>query len=408
VAALAATTAHVAGQNPLVPGANVNMVRGTAFVDGDPYLQRQNEPSIAISTRNPCHLLAGANDYRTVDYPDPTPLPNEGTAPIAPNIQTPRDAWLGVFTSMDCGATWKSKLLPGHPFDTSPEGQAPGNPNRGYTSGADPVVRAGTNGLFFYAGLVFDRLDQSRSQIFVARFIDNNHKERGDTIEFVDANAVDNGDPDTFVDKPWVAVDRARAGAAMCNINGQQFPAGRVYAAWARFEGGGARIMLARSSDCGQTWQTQALSDTALVNQGASIAVAPHDGTVYVAPGVSSVATARPRPSRSPVHGTEAPRSSTAPWRRRSTHSISPSSRTGGSGPTRSPRSPPIISVTCTWRGPSAGLPSRRVAPTRSPEMRGSCWPSGRGRGPASPSHRAIRSMTRRSTPTAFPGVDTR
>ena len=27
---------------------------------GDPFLQRQNEPSIAVSSRNPCHLLAGA------------------------------------------------------------------------------------------------------------------------------------------------------------------------------------------------------------------------------------------------------------------------------------------------------------------------------------------------------------
>ena len=48
-------------------GPNVNMVGGPAsFVApstliGDPFLQRQNEPSIAVSSRNPCHLLAGAN-----------------------------------------------------------------------------------------------------------------------------------------------------------------------------------------------------------------------------------------------------------------------------------------------------------------------------------------------------------
>jgi len=40
-------------------GNNVNMVSGTDWTTGDPFLQRQNEPSMAVSTRNNLHLLAG-------------------------------------------------------------------------------------------------------------------------------------------------------------------------------------------------------------------------------------------------------------------------------------------------------------------------------------------------------------
>src|SRR5438309_2563209 len=95
-----ATFAQVAGQN-------INMVSGTNWPAGDPFLQRQNEPSIAVSSRNPEHMLGGANDYRTVDIPNPN----------APNILG--DAWLGVYSSLDGGDTWKSTLLPGYPQDTS-------------------------------------------------------------------------------------------------------------------------------------------------------------------------------------------------------------------------------------------------------------------------------------------------
>src|SRR5713101_5384623 len=81
-AAMAATIGSIA-LIAQVPGRNVNMVSGTTLPDGDPFLQRQNEPSVAASTRNPQHLLAGANDYRTVDLPGlPDDLENG-------------DAWLG-------------------------------------------------------------------------------------------------------------------------------------------------------------------------------------------------------------------------------------------------------------------------------------------------------------------------
>ena len=58
------------GQLPApVAGPSVNMVSGTQLPGGDPFLQRQNEPSMAVSSRNALHLMGGANDYRTVDLP---------------------------------------------------------------------------------------------------------------------------------------------------------------------------------------------------------------------------------------------------------------------------------------------------------------------------------------------------
>src|SRR5687768_18019615 len=94
-----------------VPGRNVNMVSGRDFVTGDPYLQRQNEPSIAASTRNPLHLLGGSNDYRTIDIPNP----------LDGGLET-GDAWLGLYKSSDGGQRWTTTLLPGYPQDLTPEG----------------------------------------------------------------------------------------------------------------------------------------------------------------------------------------------------------------------------------------------------------------------------------------------
>src|SRR5499427_6440221 len=115
---------------------NVNMVAGRQWPGGDPFLQRQNEPSIAISSRNPRHLLAGANDYRTVDLPISDTVPGSLAG----------DAWLGFFKSFDGGQTWQSTLHPGYPQDQSAVGLA--SPLKAYSAAADPTVRAGTNGLF--------------------------------------------------------------------------------------------------------------------------------------------------------------------------------------------------------------------------------------------------------------------
>jgi pentapeptide MXKDX repeat protein len=284
-----------------VAGRNVNMVSGTDWPGGDPFLQRQNEPSVAVSTRNPLHLLAGANDYRTVDLPG------------LPDDKMTGDAWLGVFTSSDGGSTWRSTLVPGYP-------QQAGSPSPlyGFDAGADPVVRAGPHGLFYYSGIVFDRTnpvlearrralglparlagaDGSTSAVFVARYIDNNNKENGEPIAYLGATlAARNDDPSVFLDKPWLAVDMPRRGAGTCSITQtlgdrtvtQAIPVGNVYLAYSEFTGSQqqgtslGKLMFVRSTDCGATWSAPLMvSGNHHINQGATIALDPRTGVIYI------------------------------------------------------------------------------------------------------------------------------
>ena len=274
-AILTVATSPVSAQ--VIVGPNVNMGGGPASftppstIIGDPFLQRQNEPSIAVSSRNPCHLLAGANDYRAVDF-------EEAAGEVG-------DAWLGVFKSFDCGATWTSTLLPGHKLDTSAQGLA--SPLKGLAAGADPTVRAGTSGLFYYSGIAFNRGDSSAGKVFVARFIDNNNKDGGDPIQYLGTTQIDLGTSGQFLDKPWIVADVPRGGST-CNINGRTVPAGPVYLVYTSFVGGDnnvrSKIMFSKSTNCGATWSNPSkLSEGVAKNQGTTIAVDPGTGDLHLA-----------------------------------------------------------------------------------------------------------------------------
>jgi hypothetical protein len=300
-------------------GANVNMVSGTDWTTGDPFLQRQNEPSSAVSTRNPLHLLAGANDYRTVDLPGLLGIEERG------------DAWLGIFKSFDGGQTWQSTLLPGYPLDSSSDGVA--SPLRGFQAGADPAVRAGTNGLFYYSGIAFNRGTNPLGAVFVARFIDNDNRENGDatrtqgaitnvtpadSIRYLGETIVSRGTATQFLDKPWLAVDVPR-GTATCTINftnpdgsagSEVVPAGAVFVSYTAFNSSttasghdgnhdgddddddapssDTQILFARSTDCGKTFGAPIRIAGGSINQGSVSVVDPSSAgnaaaTVYVA-----------------------------------------------------------------------------------------------------------------------------
>jgi YVTN family beta-propeller protein/parallel beta-helix repeat protein len=284
VFATAVGAALVHGQ---IPGRNVNMVSGTTWPDGDPFLQRQNEPSVAASTRNPLRMVGGANDYRTIDLPG------------LPDGEETGDAWLGVFKSFDGGQRWTSTLLPGYAQDQSLVGRA--SPLKAYHAAADPVVRAGTNGLFYYAGLAFNRGENGRSAVFVTRYIDNNNREQGDPVAYLGTKlvATDPGTTGRFLDKPWIAVDVPRGHPATCRIDApavkpgdvivQNIPAGPVYVVFSAFTGDGptlkSDIMFAYSANCGATWSTpvRLSGNDGSINQGATIAIEPLTGAVSVA-----------------------------------------------------------------------------------------------------------------------------
>ena len=269
----------------LTAGRNVNMVSGITLPGGDPWLQRQNEPSIAVSTRNPRHLLAGANDYRTVDYPL-----SEGELPGLPeSAQAQGDAWLGMFASFDGGESWVTTLLPGFPQDTSASGSV--SPLKNYGTAADPVVRAGAAGLFFYSGIAFRRQAPVSSCVFVARLIDDNNTESGSPIRFLDTSLIQTGASELqFIDKPWIAVDKPR-GSGTVSIGGETVPAFNVYLVYSLFYGAasnsGGTIMFSRSTSSGQSWDVPIkLAETngkQGLNQGACVAVDPASGAVHVA-----------------------------------------------------------------------------------------------------------------------------
>jgi hypothetical protein len=313
VAAVIALTSLQA-QKPY-PGRNVNVMSGLSLPDGDPYLQRQNEPSVAASTRNPMHLLGGSNDYRTVDIPGLTCAKVDPVTGACLDPET-RDAWLGLFKSVDGGQRWKSTLHPGFQQDDS--AASVNNPLKGYQAGADAVVRAGTHGQIYYSGLVFDRDGDGKSAVFLSRFIDNNNLEAGDPFAYLGTTLVAKSPAgSTFLDKPWLAVDIPRANAAMCSIstanavpltkpngkpakatkagkkgspsNPQQVPGGAVYVTYTAFSGEGlargAQIWISRSMDCGKTWgePIRVSRPEDQLNQGSNIAIDPRNGNVYVA-----------------------------------------------------------------------------------------------------------------------------
>jgi hypothetical protein len=270
------------------------------FVIGDGFLQRQVEPTIAASTRNPDHLVAFFNDYRAVDIPDDAglgevetmiavlnivrtfmlagswlPLPSIQQAPIAA-----AEAWVGMSRSYDGGLTWSGAFLPGAPFDLSPASLAA--PVYGLEAATDPVVAPGPCGKFYLVFTAFTRGDESK--LVVARYQDLNNLEGGDSIVYQGMTVIESGNNATygyFLDKPDIEVDIARGtGGDLC--------ADSVYVSYSTFNGLDkdgkfqSKVSFARSFDGGLTFATQKLNPPYNQNQGSALAVDPASGAIYM------------------------------------------------------------------------------------------------------------------------------
>ena len=262
-----------------IPGPNVNMVTGKVFPGGDPWLQKQNEPSGAVSTKNPCHLLAGANDYRAVNVAG------------LPGDKEIGDAWVGWYTSINCGQTWYSTLVPGYPQDTSPAGKS--SPVYGLTTAADPTIRAGAGGFFAYSFIAFNR-GSNVGKLAVARFVDRNTTEivtkAESAISYIDTKSWDNGSAGNYIDKPTLLITQGTGTCTVTTAAGKivTIPASTVHLAWTVFVGNSddvirTKVYYARSSNCGTSLDgpPTKLSEGYAVTQSANIAQASN-GAIYV------------------------------------------------------------------------------------------------------------------------------
>jgi hypothetical protein len=279
----------------------VNPADPNAYLKGDLYLQRQVEPSIAASTRNPQTLLAFFNDYRAVDIAGDIGMgETENGAgalawlspirkavawafrrpPARARVAAPAaaaEAWVGFTRSYDGGLTWSGAFLPGALFDSSPASLA--SPVYGLEAATDPVVSAAPCGRFYVVFLAFTRGGQSK--MAVARFEDRNNVEGGDGVRYDGTTVIETGNNAThgyFLDKPFLLVDPSRTGSAdPCAHN--------VYVSYTTFNGlekdgkFKSKVTFARSTNGGASFTTTKLNMPFNQNQGTALGVDPRAGT---------------------------------------------------------------------------------------------------------------------------------
>ena len=304
-------SAQQASQNiPVLPVIPESSGEADWYLRGDGYLQRQVEPTIAVSTRNPDHLLSFFVDYRAVNVPDDIGLGEETQAvaltlkttnlmmaglvslPEIPFVESPpiaaAEAWVGGSASHDAGLTWTGFMMPGASFDDSLLSTE--SPVFGLEAATDPVAVAGPCGYVYVSFMAFTRGDQSK--LVVARFQDLNDSESGKIWQYQGAWELESGNNAIngyFLDKPHINLDVFREESDVTAYS-QHYPADefqcghRVYVSYSTFNGLDklgkfqSKLNFATSVDRGETWAQSRIQQPYTQNQGSFIAVDPSPG----------------------------------------------------------------------------------------------------------------------------------